>query len=171
MKEHWSRYQWAHRIIYIIDKNNNKKWAVSRKYEDDSDIKWWTEKDHEISPLMMSLEEDVILYVMKQLRRPQFEIECDVLKEKNIFLTTGTIIPIENAKTNELEWFKKMFGKFLTKSFSDKLGIEKYNKSLLTTIKSYKDNVYDPERIISADFDSLDSSRIMDILNRINNIQ
>lgn len=168
-KKYWDQYQWEYRIIYIIDKKNNTKWAVSRKYDNDAEIKGWTAEDTEISPLMMKLPEEIVLFVMKELRKEKFEIELSVLNETNIYKMDGTIIPFDEAKSTEKEWFKEMFGKYIPTTLREKLGIK---NNLKPEIKKKSKNILIDDTDI---FDSIDDNhytittdRITEIMRRLN---
>lgn len=167
-KTYWKDYQWKYRIIYIIDKNKDNKYAISRKYDDDAHIKGWTLLDKEISPLMFDLPEELIMFLMKMVKKPQFEIELGVLGENNIFNDEGFIIPIENASRSDLDTFKNRFGTFMSNTFREKLGVKTTTKStsedmVTFDVSKYLSRVQDT-RIINTD---TDNDRIAEIMRRL----
>lgn len=170
---YWNDYQWKYRIIYIIDKNTNKKWAVSRKYDDDSHVKGWTQEDKEISPLMFSLPEDVIMFIMKELKKPQFETELKALGSNSIFLNSGFMRNIKDANKSDLSTFISKFGKFISPELSDSLAKEGVAVST-TTIGGSKPK---KKQIDFSDYGDYEgdilntesTSKILEIMRRLQN--
>ena len=120
---YWERYLWKYRLIYIIDKNNNKKYAISISVDDKSDIKGWLSDDTEVSPFVFDIPDDVMLFLMKQLRRPAYEIELGALNEENIFDKNGNMVPISIASRNDIVWFTSKFEYSLSDTFKSRLNI------------------------------------------------
>jgi len=112
---YWKNYQWNYRIIYIIDKNKNKKWAISRKYSDNTDVKGWDSADKEISPMIMDLPDDVLFIALKNIRKPKFEVELNVLgtNKNSIFTSDGRIVSINDASKQDVNWFNNTFKQHL----------------------------------------------------------
>ena len=111
---YFTDYQWKHRIIFIIDKKDDtKKYAVSRKYIANNDIKGWTPEDKEISPWMIPFSDEVVMTVMKKIRKPQFEIEIEHLNDDKIYDSTGKVVKIADANLDELNYFLKGFKDYL----------------------------------------------------------
>lgn len=174
-QSYWKDYQWKYRIIYVIDKNTNTKWAVSRKYDDDSHVKGWTQQDKEISPLMFNLPEEIIMFIMKELKKPQFETELKVLKNNSIFLDNGSIVNIEDADQNILTTFVSKFGKYISPELRETLESKKVSFKSINAptmkkklgVSDYFGGSYEHE-IEETVTRSLDIERVTEIMRRLN---
>ena len=65
--EHWRTYHVDYKLIFIIDKNANKKYAVSVdvKY---GDIKGWLADDTEINPILLDIPSEVMTVLISEIK-------------------------------------------------------------------------------------------------------
>lgn len=119
--QYWKTYQWNYKLIYIIDKVNNKKYAISRKYDDQTKIEGWLENDDPISPFLIPLSPEVDVVITNELRKKQYETEMDVLNENSIMTDEGVIIPFDRTDRTNLKAFMVRFGNSISKSFKQKI--------------------------------------------------
>ncbi len=84
-QEHWNNYSDSYKLIYIIDKLHNKKYAVSKKY-DEVEIKAWLADDTETSPLLLDLP------------GPVFEVLCNELRKSNCKNDISSICPVAESE-------------------------------------------------------------------------
>lgn len=121
MDTHWKSYQWAYKLIYIINKKNGTKYAVSRKYDDQTKIQAWLSDDREISPLLLPLPNDVTIAVFSELQKGKYESELNILNENSIITDEGVIVPFDRVDRTMLSTFMKRFGVYLSTSFKEKI--------------------------------------------------
>lgn len=83
-KTHWDSYFPNYKLIYIIQKSTDKKYAISRKYDDDSKIQAWLSNDEETSPLLLPLPEEIMIKVISEVRKGKNDLVLNNLAlEKN----------------------------------------------------------------------------------------
>jgi hypothetical protein len=80
-EKYWKEYSPKYKLIYIIDRENNEKYAVSRKKDDDLDIQAWLSNDDEVSPLMLPLPTEVIMLIMSEVKKN--ESVADLMNEED----------------------------------------------------------------------------------------
>lgn len=118
-KTHWDTYQWKYKLVFIIDKNNNKKYAISKNYDDHKDIKAWLADDSETSPLALPLPAEVWGPLMGDLSKPKNQTEVDSLKPNTIITKDGMYKFIDDASATELSWFTGKFGTIISKELKE----------------------------------------------------
>lgn len=79
-ESHYKRYQDSHRIFFILSKNTNEKFAISREYNNSKNIQAWLSDDSETSPIMLPIPIDVMGKIIEEVRKPKKEL----MKLKNI---------------------------------------------------------------------------------------
>lgn len=118
---HWNSYFPNYKLIYIINKIRNVKYAISRHYEQDSNVKAWLSDDKETSPLMIPLPPEIMTKVIDEVRKNKDELDTSRLGEDYIYTENGMIIPIKDAPLIALKQFIKRFGKKIPMKMIDKI--------------------------------------------------
>jgi hypothetical protein len=88
-ERHWNDYKDKYKLIYIIQKTTNKKYAISRKKGDDTKIQAWLDNDNEISPFLLPLPTEVMTIITNEVKKN----ECvkDLIKtDESISLKTNS---------------------------------------------------------------------------------
>lgn len=120
-EQHWKSYQWIYKLIFIINKKNGTKYAISRKYDDQTKIQAWLSDDKEISPLLLKLSPEVTVVVLNELQKNKYETEISVLKEDAIITDDGVIVPFDRVDKTLLKNFINRFGPSISKDFKKKI--------------------------------------------------
>lgn len=80
-ERHWNDYISNYKLIYIINKLNNDKFAVSRDKRSDSKIQAWLSDDKETSPFMIPLPSNIMSIITEEVRKK--ECVTDLINESN----------------------------------------------------------------------------------------
>jgi hypothetical protein len=108
---HWKSYQPNYKLIYIIDKVGNRKFAISRKYDDNSKVQAWLSDDKETSPMLLPIPSDLMMIVINELKKNKDEIDFSRLGEDVIYLQNGIVLSIEQATISQLRGFLRHYDK------------------------------------------------------------
>jgi hypothetical protein len=68
-ERHWNDYKDKYKLIYIIQKTTNKKFAISRRKGDDTQIQAWLDNDNEVSPFLLPLPPEVMTIITDEVRK------------------------------------------------------------------------------------------------------
>ena len=68
-ERYWDDYIDNYKIIYVINRSTNDKYAISRDKTDDKDLKAWLADDTETSPLLLSLPQEIWSIVIPELQK------------------------------------------------------------------------------------------------------
>jgi hypothetical protein len=66
-REYWDKYLKDYKIIYIINKKTDVKWAISSKDSEDL-IEGWQSDDHTISPFMIPIPSSILAIITDEIR-------------------------------------------------------------------------------------------------------
>jgi hypothetical protein len=119
-KSYWNDYKKHTRIIFVINKKTDDKFAISKRF-DDKVIQGWDARDIETSPLLWDFNDNIWKVLRKELKKSKIEIQLDELPSGMIFGKSNSIIPYEDATLQELEYFFKKFGDCLEEEFKNKI--------------------------------------------------
>lgn len=70
-ERHWNDYISNYKLIYIINKLNDEKYAISRDKRSDSKIQAWLSNDKETSPFMVPVPNNIMNIVTEEVRREE----------------------------------------------------------------------------------------------------
>ena len=76
-EQHWKNYIRDYKLIYIMDKVKNDKYAVSIKTGDKSKIQGWLSDDKEVSPLTLPISSEVITLIMNEINKDESIVEME----------------------------------------------------------------------------------------------
>jgi len=79
-EKYWNDYIKNYKLIYIIDKVNNEKYAISRKKDDELKIQGWMSNDKEVNPMMLPLPSEIMNLVISEVKKK--ESVSDLMNEK-----------------------------------------------------------------------------------------
>lgn len=79
-EKYWNDYIKNYKLIYIIDKVNNEKYAISRKKDDELKIQGWMSDDKEVNPMMLPLPSEIMTLVISEVKKN--ESVSDLMDEK-----------------------------------------------------------------------------------------
>lgn len=68
-ERHWLSYYKEYKLIYIINKLSNEKYAISREKEKDYNIQAWLSNDDETSPLLIPIPKEIMSILIDELRK------------------------------------------------------------------------------------------------------
>lgn len=145
----WKDYWGEYRLIFIIDKINNVKYAISIEIADEENIQCWEETDDEINPIFIPLPEQVLTVLRTELKKHKFETEVEYLGSDKILTSDKGIVNIEDATLSDLENYFKFYGYNLTKKEEENLKkkikslggtySENEDEKIIDTFKTYGD--------------------------------
>jgi hypothetical protein len=70
-ENHWNDYISNYKLIYIINKLSNEKYAISRDKRSDSKILAWLSDDKETSPFMLPLPPNIMSIITEEVRKKE----------------------------------------------------------------------------------------------------
>ena len=76
-EQHWKNYIRDYKLIYIMDKVKNDKYAVSIKTGDKSKIQGWLSDDKEVSPLTLPISSEVITLIINEINKDESIVEME----------------------------------------------------------------------------------------------
>jgi hypothetical protein len=80
-ERYWNDYIDKYKLIYIIDRLNNDKYAVSIKKGDSSKIQGWLADDKEVSPLTLPISVDVINIIISEIKKDETIMDLEDYKK------------------------------------------------------------------------------------------
>ena len=119
-KSYWNDYKKSSRIIFVINKKNDEKYAISKRMND-SVIQGWDAKDKETSPLIWEFTDEIWKILRCELKKSRQDIEIESLPEGMIYGSRNSVVPFETSSLKELESFYKKFGDHITPEFSERV--------------------------------------------------
>ncbi len=83
-ERYWNDYIDNYKIIYVINRSTNNKYAISRDKTDDKDLKAWLADDTETSPLLLSLPQEIWSVVIPELQKEESITDLNGNKSFNV---------------------------------------------------------------------------------------
>ena len=80
-EKYWNNYVENYKIIYVINRSTDVKYAISRDKTDDKDLKAWLSDDSETSPLLLNIPQEIWSVVIPELQKE--ESIWDLLPDNN----------------------------------------------------------------------------------------
>lgn len=143
-EKYWNEYMWMYKLIFILNKENNEKYAVSVKYDPKILVQGWPADDKEVSPMLMPIPEDIFSIVLKEVRRPQYETYLEIVGDHSIINSKGQIIRYEDASVNDISFFFNKFSSKLEFNLKSRLKLlhEDKKKGVVGLVNGLKENIY-----------------------------
>ena len=144
---HWNSYYPNYKLIYIINKVRNEKYAISRKYDDDNKIQAWLSTDKEISPLLVSIPPELMTKIIVEVKKRKNEMDLSRLGGDSIFTENGMIVSIDNASALMLNSFVKKYNDRISLDMLSKINnrLSEISQLLAKSDPSndlFEDNIY-----------------------------
>lgn len=193
-KSYWNDYKKSSRIIFVINKKSDEKYAISKRMSDNL-IQGWDAKDKETSPLIWEFTDDIWKVIRMEMKKTRQDIEIEELPEGMIYGSRNSLVPFEASTLKELETFYKKYGDFISSEFNEKVvsrgkelrdieskekvelkstvrGIRSVDNLLSNTI-TYTDGYNDYRKYVDNYFDGYDNATpeemITNLLRKLNN--
>lgn len=102
-ERYWSEYILTYKLIYILNKKTNEKYAVSRHYEDSLKIKAWLSNDDETNPMLLPLPLDVMNIIICEVNQTDTILELQTkhkIRGENVVQQIVKSSSISNYLTN-----------------------------------------------------------------------
>lgn len=143
-KSYWDDYKKHSRIIFVINRKTDDKFAISKRF-DGQLVQGWDAKDIETSPLMWEFNDEVWKIIRTELRKTKTESDIESLTPGNILTQQGKEIQLESATLNQIESFYKKYGKLLNEPFlSEVIQRGKVLREAAPKIEKYTDSYSSP---------------------------
>ena len=68
-EKYWNEYIVNYKLIYIMDKIHNKKYAISRQKNNETKIQAWLDNDSEVSPFLLPLPTEVMTIITNEVKK------------------------------------------------------------------------------------------------------
>lgn len=117
-KSYWNDYKRSSRIIFVINKKKDEKYAISKRMGD-SVIQGWDAKDKETSPLIWEFTDDIWKILRSELKKTKVDLDLEQLSEGMIYGSRGKVVPLNEATIKELESFYKSYGEVISSEFKE----------------------------------------------------
>ncbi len=120
-KSYWNDYKKHTRIIFVINKKTDDKFAISKRYNDKI-IQGWDARDIETSPLLWDFNDNIWKVLRNELKKTKTKIQLDDLPKGMIFgRTANSVVPFKDSTLQELELFYKKYGDDLDEEFKNQI--------------------------------------------------
>lgn len=120
-KTYWNDYKKHSRILYVINKKTDEKYAISKRFGNDSTtptIQGWDAQDKETSPFMWEFTDEIWKVLRNDLKKTKLHHELDELGEGMIRINNkGDVIKLQESNLVAIEWFYKRYVKCLEEPF------------------------------------------------------
>lgn len=117
-KSYWNDYKKSSRIIFVINKKNDEKYAISKRMSD-SVIQGWDAKDKETSPLIWEFTDEIWKILRSELKKTKLDLDLEQLPEGTIYGSRGKVVPLNDASIKELELFYKSYGDVIGSEYKE----------------------------------------------------
>jgi hypothetical protein len=89
--KYWNNYVENYKIIYVINRSTDVKYAISRDKTDDKDLKAWLSDDSETSPLLLNIPQEIWSVVIPELQKEESIMDLNGNKSSNIIVDNHTL--------------------------------------------------------------------------------
>lgn len=74
-EKYWNEYIKHSKLIYIINRSTNEKFAISSKKNSKTEVQAWLSNDDEISPMLLDLPMGVLMAINGEIRKKETNFE------------------------------------------------------------------------------------------------
>ena len=74
-EKYWNEYIKHSKLIYIINRSTNEKFAISSKKNSKTEVQAWLSNDDEISPMLLDLPRGVLMAINGEIRKKETNFE------------------------------------------------------------------------------------------------
>jgi hypothetical protein len=72
---HWDRYIKNYKLIYLIQRSSDVKYAISVKKDSDTEIQAWLDNDDEISPMLLDIPFELFMACNTEIKKNDTNLE------------------------------------------------------------------------------------------------
>jgi hypothetical protein len=83
-EDHWDRYIKNYKLIYLIQRSSDVKYAISSKKDSDTEIQAWLNNDDEVSPMLLDIPFELFMACNTEIKKNETNLKLmggDVDKE------------------------------------------------------------------------------------------
>lgn len=92
-EKYWNEYIRHSKLIYIINRSTNEKFAISSKKNSKTEIQAWLSNDDEISPMLLDLPMGMLMAINGEIRKKETNFEL-----MNVGVTKEPILKVVKRK-------------------------------------------------------------------------
>lgn len=107
-ERHWDDYISNYKLIYIINKLTDEKYAISRDKRNDSKIQAWLSNDNETSPFMIPVPTNIMEIITNEVRKK--ECVTDLVKKEKTIIEKNTPNDIMNLVSKYINGYEMSYG-------------------------------------------------------------
>ena len=74
-EQHWDRYIKNYKLIYIINRSTDVKYAISIKKGSDTEIQAWLSNDDEVSPMILDIPLELFMVCNTEIKKQETNLE------------------------------------------------------------------------------------------------
>jgi hypothetical protein len=90
-EKYWNNYVENYKIIYVINRSTDVKYAISRDKTDNKDLKAWLSDDSETSPLLLNIPQEIWSVVIPELQKEESITDLNGGKSSNTVIDNDTV--------------------------------------------------------------------------------
>mgnify|MGYP003352150396 CR=1 FL=1 len=96
-EKYWNEYYKNYKLIYIIDRVNNQKYAISRKKDDELKIQGWMADDKEVNPMMLPLPSEIMTLVISEVKKKESVSDLMNCFSKELIVSTFSFFTLSSS--------------------------------------------------------------------------
>lgn len=140
-EKYWNDYYKNYKLIYIIDKVKNQKYAISRKKDNPLKIQAWLSNDDESNPLLLPISSEVMSLVSSEVQKDESVYD---LTNTDPSLSVKEIVDFGTTTHQLMEYMTRYInGNEINRLFNDSSSYTDYNtwRTELTNTYRYEDDL------------------------------
>ena len=140
-EKYWNEYYKNYKLIYIIDKVKNQKYAISRKKDNPLKIQAWLSNDDETNPLLLPISSEVMSLVSSEVQKDESVYD---LTNTDPSLSVKEIVDVGTTTHQLMEYMTRYIsGNDINRLFNDSSPYTDYNtwRTELTNTYRYEDDL------------------------------
>ena len=140
-EKYWNEYYKNYKLIYIIDKVKNQKYAISRKKDNPLKIQAWLSNDDETNPLLLPISSEVMSLVSSEVQKDESVYD---LTNTDPSLSVKEIVDVSTTTHQLMEYMTRYIsGNDINRLFNDSSPYTDYNtwRTELTNTYRYEDDL------------------------------
>ena len=140
-EKYWNEYYKNYKLIYIIDKVKNQKYAISRKKDNPLKIQAWLSNDDETNPLLLPISSEVMSLVSSEVQKDESVYD---LTNTDPSLSVKEIVDVGTTTHQLMEYMTRYISGYdINHLFNDSSPYTDYNtwRTELTNTYRYEDDL------------------------------
>lgn len=74
-EEHWDRYIKNYKLIYLIQRSSDVKYAISAKKDSETEIQAWLDNDDEVSPMLLDIPFELFMACNTEIKKNETNLK------------------------------------------------------------------------------------------------